>query len=102
MDVVEAYRTVLPAVSPVRIESIFVRHRPTLIVFTSSSTVTNLLKLIPSEKRTGYLNGVRVASIGPITSQTARDAGLTVDIEPPEHTVPALVEAIVATRMKVG
>ena len=95
VDVVEAYRTILPAAKPERIESIFSRHRPTLIVFTSSSTVSNLLKLIAPEKRAEYLEGVRIASIGPITSRTARDAGLTVHIEAREHTVPALVEAIV-------
>jgi len=98
VDVVEAYRTILPAAKPERIESIFSRHRPTLIVFTSSSTVSNLLKLIAPEKRAEYLEGVRIASIGPITSRTARDAGLTVHIEAREHTVPALVEAIVGGR----
>ena len=102
VDVVEAYRTILPAASPERIESIFTRHRPTLIVFTSSSTVTNLLRLIPPEKRAEYLEGARIAAIGPITSRTARDAGLTVDIEAREHTVPALVEAIVAVRSKAS
>ena len=100
VDVVEAYRTVLPAATPVRIESIFSRHRPTLIAFTSSSTVTNLLRMIGAEKRAEYLEGVRIASIGPITSRTARDAGLTVDIEAREHTVPALVEAIAGAKAK--
>ena len=115
VDVVEAYRTILPTERTERnagteetertefrerIESIFSRHRPTLIVFTSSSTVENLLRLIPAEKRTEYLDGVRIASIGPITSETARRAGLTVQIEAPEHTIPALVEAIVAARGK--
>ncbi|MGH9786471.1 MAG: uroporphyrinogen-III synthase, partial [Terriglobia bacterium] len=105
VDVVEAYRTILPAdpagrdggiEAAERTESIFSRHRPTLIVFTSSSTVSNLLRLIPPEKRASYLDGVRIASIGPITSQTARRAGLPVHIEARQHTIPALVEAIVA------
>ena len=100
VDVVEAYCTVLPAARQERIESVFLRHKPTLIVFTSSSTVSNLLQLIPAKKRSEYLEGVRIASIGPITSQTARDAGLTVHLEAPEHTIPALVKAIVAARSK--
>jgi uroporphyrinogen III methyltransferase/synthase len=113
VDVVEAYRTVLPGEGSAkevgakaggefaeRLESIFSRHRPTLIVFTSSSTVSNLLRLLPPEKRTEYLTGVRIASIGPITSETARQAGLTVDIEAREHTIPALIEEIVAERAR--
>jgi len=105
VDVVEAYRTILPTMRTEvaeRTESIFSRHRPTLVIFTSSSTVTNLLRLIPAEKRAAYLDGVRIASIGPITSQTARRAGLPVHIEAREHTIPALVEAIVAATAKAG
>ncbi|MGH9646383.1 MAG: uroporphyrinogen-III synthase, partial [Bryobacteraceae bacterium] len=39
-------------------------------------------------------SGVKVASIGPITSATARELGLTVDVEADPHTVPGLVAAI--------
>ncbi|HXK32823.1 MAG TPA: uroporphyrinogen-III synthase [Dehalococcoidia bacterium] len=35
-----------------------------------------------------------IAAIGPITADAVRAAGLTVDIMPDEHTVPALVAAI--------
>ena len=60
-----------------------------LITFTSSSTVENFLALnLP------WPGGMQVASIGPITSKTARDRGLTVDIEARRHDVPGLVEAI--------
>jgi uroporphyrinogen III methyltransferase/synthase len=38
--------------------------------------------------------GVKIASIGPITSATARELGLTVDVEADPHTVPGLVAAI--------
>jgi uroporphyrinogen III methyltransferase/synthase len=60
-----------------------------LITFTSSSTVENFLALgIPWPK------GMQVASIGPITSQTARDHGLTIDIEAQRHDIDGLVDAI--------
>jgi len=60
-----------------------------LITFTSSSTVENFLALgLPWPKRT------QVASIGPITSQTARDNGLKVEIEAKRHDIDGLVEAI--------
>jgi uroporphyrinogen III methyltransferase/synthase len=60
-----------------------------LITFTSSSTVENFLALgLPWPK------GMQVASIGPITSKTARDHGLKVDIEARRHDIDGLVEAI--------
>jgi uroporphyrinogen III methyltransferase/synthase len=40
------------------------------------------------------LQGVAVASIGPITSRSCRDLGLKVDIEPSQFTLPALSTAI--------
>jgi uroporphyrinogen III methyltransferase/synthase len=60
-----------------------------LITFTSSSTVENFLALgLPWPK------GMQVASIGPITSQTARDSGLRVDVEAKRHDIDGLVEVI--------
>src|SRR5439155_25890825 len=60
-----------------------------LITFTSSSTVENFLALgLPWPK------GMQVASIGPITSKTARDHGLKIDIEARSHDIDGLVQAI--------
>jgi len=60
-----------------------------LITFTSSSTVENFLALgLPWPK------GMRVSSIGPITSKTARDHGLKVDAEAGLHYIDGLVQAI--------
>jgi uroporphyrinogen III methyltransferase / synthase len=60
-----------------------------LITFTSSSTVENFLALgLPWPK------GMQVASIGPITSQTARENSLKVDVEAKRHDIEGLVEAI--------
>ncbi|HSV62071.1 MAG TPA: uroporphyrinogen-III C-methyltransferase [Chthoniobacterales bacterium] len=60
-----------------------------LITFTSSSTVENFLALeLPWPAK------MQVASIGPITSKTARDRGLEVAIEARRHDIPGLVEAI--------
>jgi uroporphyrin-III C-methyltransferase len=60
-----------------------------LITFTSSSTVENFLALgLPWPK------GMQVASIGPITSKTARDNGLKIDVEAKRHDIDGLVEAI--------
>jgi uroporphyrinogen III methyltransferase / synthase len=60
-----------------------------LITFTSSSTVENFLALgLPWPK------GMQVASIGPITSKTARGHSLKIDVEAKRHDVDGLVEAI--------
>ncbi|WP_241674941.1 uroporphyrinogen-III C-methyltransferase [Paenibacillus luteus] len=72
-----------------------------MITFTSSSTVTNLLELL---KRKGIsdpvamLSDIPIASIGPITTQTAVDAGLKVEIEPEDSTLDGLLQAIVEYR----
>ena len=60
-----------------------------LITFTSSSTVENFLAL-----GLAWPAKMQVASIGPITSKTARDRGLEVAIEARRHDIPGLVEAI--------
>ena len=60
-----------------------------MITFTSSSTVQNYLALgLP------WPEGMQVASIGPITSQTAREHGLTIGVEAARHDIPGLADAI--------
>lgn len=60
-----------------------------LITFTSSSTVENFLAL-----GLAWPKGMQVASIGPVTSKTARDHGLKVDVEAKRQDIDGLVEAI--------
>jgi uroporphyrinogen III methyltransferase/synthase len=60
-----------------------------LITFTSSSTVENFMAL-----GLRWPTGMQVASIGPVTTKTARDLGLNVEIEARRHDVPGLVDAI--------
>jgi uroporphyrinogen III methyltransferase/synthase len=64
------------------------------ITFTSSSTVLNMAELLGADLLVNMLQGVAVASIGPVTSKTCRELGLKVDIEPTEFTLAALSEAI--------
>jgi uroporphyrinogen III methyltransferase / synthase len=94
VDVIEAYRSILPPDSVERARVVFERHKPTAVVFTSSSAVTNLFRLLPEGEMREHLRGIKIASIGPITSGTAREYGLEVAVEPPEYTIPALVRAI--------
>jgi uroporphyrinogen III methyltransferase / synthase len=89
VDVVEAYRTGIPANAAARVREVLARN-PTWITFTSSSTVKNFFALAGPES----LDGVKIASIGPIASATARECGLSVDAEADPHTIPDLVDAI--------
>jgi uroporphyrinogen-III synthase len=93
VDVVEAYETVIPESSRTRLRALLKesRRRPHVITFTSSSTVRNFVALIGSEAQ---FDGIRLASIGPVTSSTLRELGLPVDIEATEYTIPGLIKAI--------
>ena len=62
------------------------------ITFTSSSTVRFLLESIGGTER--FPRGPRVVSIGPVTSETAREHGLEVHVEALRHDVAGLVEAL--------
>ncbi len=73
-----------------------------ILTFTSSSTVRNFvawLKGAGPEQFDQVLEQImrhtQLASIGPITSRTARELGLRVDIEAKEFTIDGLVDAIV-------
>jgi len=69
-------------------------NRIDLITFTSSSTVKNFKALLPSKHFKTLMQGVVIASIGPITSDTATELGFDVHITAESYTIPGLVEAI--------
>ena len=63
------------------------------ITFTSSSTVRNLMQMISGD--TSLLEGVRLCSIGPITSDTLRAYQLEPTVEASDYCLEGLVEAMV-------
>jgi uroporphyrinogen III methyltransferase/synthase len=65
-----------------------------VVTFTSSSTVSNFKALLPPERFKALMKGVTVASIGPITTDTAKELGFKVDITAEAFTIPGLCEAI--------
>ncbi len=76
-----------------------------MVTFTSSSTVRNFLALLDAENQAELkklLTDVKIAAIGPITAKTVTDSGLKVDVQPEQHTIPAMIEAIVAYYHGVG
>jgi uroporphyrinogen III methyltransferase/synthase len=91
VDVVEAYRNVPPADAAERIRAVFSGgHPPAWITFTSSSTVNNLVEIAGR----GVLEGVRAASIGPVTSAALRSHGIEPAAEAREFTIDGLIAAI--------
>ena len=94
VDVVAVYRTVVPQASRSRFAKVFGRRKPDAITFTSSSTVRNFFSLLGDKHAQKALRGVAVATIGPVTSRTARALGLKVAVEAKPYTVAALVRAM--------
>jgi uroporphyrinogen III methyltransferase/synthase len=85
--VVEVYCTEAPGGVSERLQAIL--PDVDVITFTSSSTVTNFVRLAGQPPA-----GVRVACIGPITAETAREHGLEVDIVADEYTTEGLLKAL--------
>ena len=97
VHVAPAYRTLLPTASEAVAEKVFSAvKKPDWVTFTSSSTAKNFAKLVPADR----LEGVRIASIGPVTSVTIRELGLRVAIEAREYTTEGLIEVLVETAGK--
>lgn len=99
VDVVEAYETIVPAKSKVRLRALMKdsEQRPHIVTFTSSSTARNFAELLGIDKARS-LGGVQFASIGPVTSGTLRELGMQPAIEAREFTMGGLIRAIVLAR----
>jgi len=98
VDVVEAYETVAPKKSAARLKSLMAgTKRPHIVTFTSSSTARNFAEMLGTA-RARALRDVQCASIGPVTSATLREVGLTPAIEAREFTMGGLIRAIVLAR----
>jgi uroporphyrinogen III methyltransferase/synthase len=65
-----------------------------MITFTSSSTAKNFHALFPNEDLKDLMQGITIASIGPVTADTARDLGFDVHIVAESYTIPGLCQAI--------
>jgi uroporphyrinogen III methyltransferase/synthase len=94
VDVVAVYRTLSAAPEHVMaLRSDLVHGRIDAVTFTSSSTVTNLCDALGDDAAT-VLAHTTVASIGPVTSATARERGLRVDAEATTYTLAGMLDAL--------
>ena len=98
VDVLALYETVA---QPLPAEVLAAARAADYITFSSSSTVRSFLAAASAEadagdgSRPGGLSKqTRIVSIGPVTSQTLREAGLEVDVEAARHDAGGLVQAL--------
>jgi uroporphyrinogen III methyltransferase/synthase len=89
VDDVTAYRTVRAAPPPADVREAIKSGQFDAVVFTSSSTVRNLVGIAGKPHATTV-----VACIGPATAKTAEEHGLRVDVLAPEPSTDCLVAAL--------
>jgi uroporphyrinogen III methyltransferase/synthase len=89
VDVVALYETVRETPQDAEVER---AQSADYVTFTSSSTVTNLVEALGDR----FPGSARVVSIGPVTSETARAAGLQVDVEAARHDIEGLLATLLA------
>lgn len=93
VDQFVAYRTVISGEDAVGLRGMLARGEIDIVTFASSSTVRNLCAALGDDAST-LLDTVCVACIGPVTAETARQAGLTPRVVATTHTIPGLVAAL--------
>lgn len=97
VDVITAYETTLDRAPAAQLSLMLENGEIDAITFTSSSTVRNFVSAMSGEGERSLLEIIgetRIAAIGPITAETARENGLTPHIIAAEHTIPGLMKAL--------
>jgi uroporphyrinogen III methyltransferase/synthase len=89
VDVVTLYETVREQPAE---DAVAAAQSADYVTFTSSSTVRNLTEALGER----YPSGARAVSIGPVTSEAIRAAGLEVHVEADRHDVDGLLAALLA------
>ena len=95
VEVVPAYETKPLLGSGAELRARIQQGSADAILFTSSSTVTSTLEALGSDAK-DLLGRVVLASIGPITTQTLKCAGLPATLQADVYTVEGLLDALEA------
>jgi uroporphyrinogen III methyltransferase/synthase len=93
VDVVSLYETVREQPDAEAVEA---AQAADYVTFTSSSTVTNLTEALGNR----FPSDARIVSIGPVTSETVKAAGLNVDVEAERHDIDGLLAALLEDAAK--
>ena len=94
-----AYRTVLDEVQREGDPDVYgqlLEGRIDVVTFTSASAVRNFVRVYGADQVVDLLKSTTVATIGPVTAEAARQAGITVSVQPASYTIGGLVDAITA------
>lgn len=94
---IDVYETVIAAAQDEQALAYIREGGIHMVTFTSSSTVTNLLEVLRRngvEDPVKLLEGIPIASIGPITTKTIVEAGLQVTVEAGASTLDSLIDGI--------
>jgi uroporphyrinogen III methyltransferase/synthase len=94
VDVVAAYRSVLPPSAAQEVARVLAGPRLDVLTFTSASTVHNFVRACGEAAARRLASEAAVACIGPITRDAAASYGLGCQVMPEHYTIPALCEAL--------
>jgi uroporphyrinogen III methyltransferase/synthase len=100
-DVTEvvAYRTVIEESARKEdpdVYGLLLQGRIDVVTFASGSAIRNFVKMYGADQTVDLLRHTVVATIGPVTTETATQLGIPVAVQPATATIPALVDAIAA------
>lgn len=102
VDEIPVYETRRPQTAETeKVRVLLARAQIDMVTFTSSSTVRNFVAAFPEENLSELLQTTRIGCIGPITADTAREYGLTVNVQSSVYTIAGFTEAIVEYFRKV-
>jgi uroporphyrinogen III methyltransferase/synthase len=92
-----AYRTILDDAArddETDVYGMLLQGRIDVVTFTSPSAIRNFVQVVGPDQAIDLLKQTTVATIGPVTTEAAKQAGIPVAVQPSTYTIPALVEAI--------
>ncbi len=93
VDIVHCYETTVGQIDDKTLACIR-SQTPDLLVFTSSSTISNFAVIVGDQAARTMMRQTTVAVLGPITAATARRFGKDPEIVPEENTAESLLNAI--------
>jgi uroporphyrinogen III methyltransferase/synthase len=91
-----AYRTILDDAArddETDVYGMLLQGRIDVVTFTSPSAIRNFVQVVGPDQAIDLLKQTTVATIGPVTTEAAKQAGIPVAVQPSTYTIPALVEA---------
>ncbi len=93
VEEIPVYQTVPGEGDEESLKELLREKRVDIITFTSSSTAVNFLDKLDGEAKE-LLQGVKLASIGPVTSKTLEERGFPPQMEAREYTLQGLVDQL--------